>query len=256
MSDQKDLEILLDEINAIANENIKRCDIPFEIYIYEAERLHTRATEDLAQLSAINMPGDLIDKLLARTKALSRAQLNWVEQSNKKKEAMQKWKTAEPKFKKLRSELIKSFQFAFRKSEFLLEKLEHIKKGNSYADMIMDLGRLSVLGKENSELLTAINFDLSLLNIATKESERMAELRTNIGSRMYVKDEKQIIRNKAFTLLKKCVDEVRSYGQFAFNDNPDIAKAYSSNYRREKQREYRKRCKMNQSNQNTDISAS
>lgn len=69
--------------------------MPFEIYIYEAERLHTRATEDLSKLSSINMPGDLIDKLYTRTKALSRVQLNWVEHPNQKKEAMQEWKTAE-----------------------------------------------------------------------------------------------------------------------------------------------------------------
>ena len=52
MSVQSDLEILLNEINAIANKDVKHCYIPFEIYIYEAERLHTRATEDLYELSA------------------------------------------------------------------------------------------------------------------------------------------------------------------------------------------------------------
>lgn len=256
MSVQADLEILLDEINAIANKDTKYCYIPYEIYIYEAERLHTRATEDLTELSAINMPVDLIDKLLARTKAMNRAQLNWLEQSNRKKEAMQEWKAAEPEFKKLRTELIKYYQFAFRKDKNLLDKLEHIKKGNSYADLIMDLTNLSVLGKNNSDLLKEINFDLGLLDKATEESERMTKLRGRVGGRMYVKDEKLTIRNKAFTLLKECVDEIKSYGKFAFRDKPDIVKAYTSNYRREKQKEYRKRIQMEVSEPEIDSSAS
>lgn len=247
MSNQSDLEILLDEINAIDESNIKKCAIPFEIYIYEAERLLTRATEDLPKLLAINMPTDLLGKLKSRTNALLRAQLNWMEQSSEKQQAKTDWKIAAPEFKNLHSELIKHFQFAFRKKESLLDKLEYIKKGNSYADIIMDLSSLSVLGKENSELLLAINFDLSLLDRAAEEAERMAALRGQINGRMYVKDDQLIIRNKAFTLLKECIDELRSYGQFAFRDDPDVAKSYSSNYRREKQKEYRRNCKMDES---------
>ena len=169
---------------------------------------------------------------------------------------MQKWKAAEPELKKLRPDLIKYFQFAFRKNKSLLDKLEHIKKGNSYADLIMDLANLSVLGKSNPELLEEINFDLTLLDKAAEESERMAKLRVHIGGRMYAKDDKLIIRNKTFTLLKECVDEIKSYGKFAFRDNPDIAKAYSNNYRREKQKEYRKRIKMEVSEHEIDTSAS
>jgi len=247
MSVQSDLEILLDEINAIANGSIKHCDMPFEIYIYEAERLHTRATEDLSKLSAINMPGDLINKLYIRTKALSRAQLNWVEQSNQKKKAMQEWKTAEPKFKKLRIELIQYFQFAFRKNKSLLDKLEHIKKGNSYADIIMDLGSLSVLGKTNPELLKEINFDFALLDEAAKESEQMGKLRANVSGLMYVKDDMLLIRNKAYTLLKQVVDEIRSYGKFAFRDKPETVKAYQSQHHCKRNAEYYKNKKKNAS---------
>ncbi len=120
----------------------------------------------------------------------------------------------------------------------------------------MDLGRLSVLGKDNLKLLVAINFDFSLLDLASEESERMAALRANVGGRMYVDDYKLILRNKAYTLLKECVDEIRSYGQFALRDNPDLAKAYSSSYRREKLKEYRKRIKMKASAHETESSAS
>ncbi len=256
MSDQSDLEILLDEINAITNKDVKHCDIPIEIYIYEAERLHTRATEDLPKLSAINMPDDLIDKLHTRTKALNRAQLNWVELIGEKKQAMANFKAETPALLKLRKYLIDNMQFAFRNDKELLKKVRDIKKGNSLADTTFDLALLAHLGKSNAEAMQAINFDLSLCDKATEEYERISNLLAIKDSKMYVPDNMLLIRNKAFTLLKECIDEVRSYGQFAFNDNPDIVKAYSSNYRREKQRKYRKRLKMDEPNHENDTSTS
>ncbi|MFA9370109.1 MAG: hypothetical protein ACERIH_00155 [Labilibaculum antarcticum] len=248
MSDQADLEILLDEINAIANENTKHCDMPFEIYIYEAERLHTRATEDLAELSAVNMPVGLIDELHARTKALSRAQLNWVELTGEKKQAMTNFKAETPALLKLRKCLIDNMQFAFRNDKDLLKKIRDIKKGNSLTNIIFDLALLARLGKSNAKTLQAINFDLSLCDKATSEYERISKLQAIKDSKMYVPDDMLLIRNKAFTLLKQVVDEIRSYGKFAFRDNPEIVKAYQSQHHCKRNAEYYKN-KKNSSSQ-------
>jgi len=76
MINQQNLQDLLVEINAIEDCSIKKCDIPMEIYIYEAKRMHTRTTEDLSKLIAINMQEDLLKKLHKRTNALRRSQLN------------------------------------------------------------------------------------------------------------------------------------------------------------------------------------
>ncbi|MUP37773.1 hypothetical protein [Labilibaculum euxinus] len=247
MSDQSDLEILLDEINAIANENIKHCDMPFEIYIYEAERLHTRATEDLSKLSAVNMPVGLIDKLHTRTKALSRAQLNWVELTGEKKQAMTNFKAETPALLKLRKHLIDNMQFAFRNDKDLLKKIRDIKKGNSLASIIFDLALLARLGKSNVEALQAINFDLSLCDKATEEYERISSLLAVKDSKMYIPDEMLLIRNKAFTLLKQVVDEIRRYGKFVFRDKPGIVKAYQSEHHCKRNAEYYNNKKNNSS---------
>ena len=256
MTDEQDLQNLLEEINAIDDSDIRKCYIPFEIYIYEAERLHTRATEDLQKLRAINMPEDLLSKLRSRTNALRSAQLIWTEQGNSKKKAREDWEAVKPEFLKLYTDLIQHFQFAFRNDKSLLLKLSKIKKGNSFADLSMNLSTLSVLGKENADLLTAINFDLSRLNRAAEGAKIVGRLRGNINGKMYFKDDKLVTRNKAYTLLKACVDEIRNYGQFAFRDQIDIAKAYSSIYRREKQKEYRKRIKMEASVNQTNVNKS
>ena len=156
MADTQDLEKLMPEINAIDNADIKKSSIPYEIYIYEAERLHTRATEDLPVLTSINMPVELIDKLLIRINALRRAQLNWIELNNDKKMANQEWQVEKPRFLKLHKDLIQNFQFAFRNDKSLLQRLNEINRGNSYADLSMDLNTLSILGKDNKKLLEDI----------------------------------------------------------------------------------------------------
>lgn len=244
MSDTQDLQQLMPEINAIDNAGIKKSSIPYEIYIYEAERLHTRASEDLPTLCSINMPSELLDRLLLRTNALRRAQLNWIELNNDKKIAKQEWQAAKPQFLKLHKDLIQNFQFAFRNDKSLLQQLNEINKGNSYANLSMNLNTLSVLGKDNKKLLEAINFDISLLDHAAEESDRMSKLRGKVEGRIYVQDEMQLIRNKAYTLLKECVDKVREYGKFAFRDHPEVKEAYASKYKRERMREYRKKLKL------------
>ncbi|WP_421920195.1 hypothetical protein [Marinifilum sp.] len=248
MSDTKYLEQLMPEINSILDADIKKPSIPYEIYIYEAERLHTRATEDLPALLAINMPKELLDELYARTMAFRRAQLDWTEKSNEKKEVRAAWKKALPEFKKLRLDLIRTFQFAFRKDKNLSEFIAKIKKDQSHADISMNLYQLAKLGEHNSQLLEAINFDFSILEHTKKEHKRMSNLLSEVHSLMHVDNSKLSVRNKAFSLLKECVDEVRCYGRFAFANQSNLAKAYSSEYRREKQREYQKSKKQNNAN--------
>ncbi|RUT78280.1 hypothetical protein DLK05_09420 [Ancylomarina longa] len=208
--------------------------MPFEIYIYEAERLHTRASTDIAQLRHVGMPTDLLDKLSTRIKALRRANLNWVELTNDKKLARETWKAEAPGLLNLRKSLIENMQFAYRNNADLLNILVKIKNHHTMAEFCLDLARLAALGKKNPEPLETIHFNLDLCDEAIQKSERMTELRINIDGKMYIPNNILMIRNKAFTLLKECVDEIRSYGKFVFRDNPELAKAYRSQHHRER----------------------
>ncbi|MBS2213403.1 hypothetical protein KEM09_18455 [Carboxylicivirga mesophila] len=60
---------------------------------------------------------------------------------------------------------------------------------------------------------------------------------------LYRDDEGKLIRDKAYTLLKEVVDEVRDYGKFAFRNAPEHAKGYSSKYERDRAKAYRRSLK-------------
>lgn len=243
MSDQDDLQNIIEEIKVFPKCELKKCEMPIGIYMHEIDGLHTRASIDLPQLITAGMSPELIDKMLARTNALRKAQCNWEEQSTQRQKAIKTWKIESPAIYALRADLIENMTFAYRNNVDLLQKLKAIKKGNSHADAVQDLSNLSVLSKANSAPLQAIHFDLTLCDKASEEATRMGRLLGQMNGHMYVDDELKVFRDKAFTLLKEVVDEVRSYGRFVFRKNSDLQKSYTSKYIRERNHKYRKKQK-------------
>ncbi|RUT78762.1 hypothetical protein [Ancylomarina longa] len=240
MSDQQNLLDHLEEIKAVLNEEMVYCDMPYLVYINECEGLHTRAQLDLPMLEAFNFDATKLDRLLDLTGALRTAQSNWESMKTDKQKAIDAWEKEAPAMYELHDDLIAQMSFAFRADASLLKKLAAIKVGDSRADTIQDMASLSVLGKENKELLTAINFDLSQLDIAAEMADKVGGLLGDINGRMYFEDDIKLIRDKAFTLTKQVVDEIRSYGKFVFRKNEAKRQAYSSKYHRERVAAYRK----------------
>ena len=240
MSDQQNLLDHLEEIKAVSEEKIVYCDIPYNVFINEAEALHTRATIDLPLLTPYNFTEEKLGRLLSLTGALRTAQSNWEAQKSDKQKAIDLWNEKAPEMIEFRDDLIAHMEFAFRSDESLLLKLKDIKEGSSRADTVQDLASLAVLGKENPDLLTAINFDATWLDKAATMADEMGSLLGDINGRMYFEDDIKLIRDKAYTICKEIVDDVRSYGKFVFRKNNGKLKAYTSKYSRERSLEYRK----------------
>jgi hypothetical protein len=102
--------------------------------------------------------------------------------------------------------------------------------------MIEDLNDLSLLGKDNTRLLEAINFDLSLLDKAAQTSREMAVLldekdRERERERGEPSEAKKI-RDQAYTHLKEAVDDILEAGKFVFRQNKKRLRKYASAYRR------------------------
>lgn len=247
MSEQQNYDDSLAKINAVANKDIKSCNMPYGIFIHEAKKTHKVASEDFAVLNALGYQQSSLDELQVLNGAFSVSQMNWETQSTKQKDAQEKWKKNAPAMNEFINDLYDSMRFAYRKDERLLSVLDEIKEGESNADAVMDLGRLGTLGKDNPEPLTAIGFDLTRCDTALVESERMANLLAEVNGNMYVDDENKVIRDKAFTLVKKLVDEVRDYGKFAFRKDENRAKLYASKYQRDQKAEYRRKQKSEES---------
>jgi hypothetical protein len=112
----------------------------------------------------------------------------------------------------------------------LLSRVSDIADGSGHADMIQDLNDLAVLGKANSEFLTAIGFDLSLLDTAASVADELADLLATANGDKVEKNASKTIRDKAYTHLKELVDEVRAAGKYLFWRNPNRLKGYTSEF--------------------------
>ena len=96
--------------------------------------------------------------------------------------------------------------------------------------MLQDLNDIAVLGKENTEPLTKINFDLTLLDKAAESADQYSSLLAEATSDRLNNSEAKILRDKAYALLKASVDEIRDCGQYVFWQDEIRLKGYVSQY--------------------------
>lgn len=230
MSNTDDYNSKLEQIKAITDEATLYPYMPVDIFLQEAETLYHWALDDLPELQKAGMTVELINDLQVRAGACREAQALWQNSRNTKEEAERKWKEESPVAYNLRDELLHSFRYAFRKKDDLLAVVGKIAEGDGHADMIQDLNDLAILGKANKELLQQINFDLNKLELAGKTSDEMANLLGIVNGDRINKDERLIIRDKAYTFLKEAVDEIRECGKYVFWKKTDRLKGYKSAY--------------------------
>lgn len=246
MSEKQNYDDSLAEIKAVKNEDVKHCSMPVGMYIQEVKSMIHVAKGDLPALTTAGYTSEKHSKLEVLIGALCIAQVIWDTELTAKKDAQSRWKKDAPAMFELINDLIENMRFAYRKDEDLMDVLHEISEGESNADAVLDLARLGTLGNNNAQPLTDIGFDIEKCNTALSESERMGALLAEVNGAFYVDDEKKVIRDKAYTLVKQYADELKEYGQFVFRKDDEHAMLYSSKYMRDKQAEYRRRKKEEQ----------
>jgi hypothetical protein len=152
----------------------------------------------------------LVDDLPARAGALRESQSRWFNARFTREAAQKEWIEKSPAAYDLRDQLLHAFHYAFRNHPEQSGRVSAIAEGHGHADMIQDLNDIAVLGKEHTELLTKINFDLILLDTAANTAKTMAELLSRSTTDRADNSKERIIRDKAFTYLKQAVDEIRA----------------------------------------------
>jgi len=208
-------------------QNAAAPNIPVKEVIQEAEELHLWCQKDKDALISAGLDWKLVESIPSRVGALRYVQSERVQSTD---EARKEWNLRSPEAYNLHDEMIHHFLFAYRGMPDVLTKVQRIAQGDGHTDMIQDLSDLSVVGKANQVPLTAIGFDLTLLDKAATMSDEMADLlaRAN-GSRMQPNADIQM-RNKAYVYLKEVVDEVRRCGQYVFWRNEERKVGYVSRY--------------------------
>ena len=206
--------------------------IPINVYIQEAKNLSHWAQEDKEVLTAAGLDPELIEDLPNRCEALSQMEAVWYVEKNTRKEAARKWASQSPLAYDLKKRLLKDFTFAFRKYPELLDTVHAIKKKNSQAALLQGLNDLYVLGKTEPELLSAIGFDMSLLDRAAQTSSELRKVLAEATNSRLESSSAKKNRDQAYTHLKEAIDEIRVYARFVLRDDKERLKGYTSNHLR------------------------
>jgi hypothetical protein len=230
MSNTDDFAAKQDAINAIADDQTKSPTLPIDIFLQEAENLYQWCQDDKDKLTAASLDWTVVDDLPVRSGALRQAESLWFKERFTREEAEKLWNEKSPQAYELRNQLLHDFRFAFRKNSDLANRVSQIADGNGHADMIQDLNDLAELGKANTELLTAIGFDAALLDTAAVMSDEMADLLSKATADRADNNHARVTRDKAYTLLKQAVDEIRECGQYVFWRDAQRYKGYVSVY--------------------------
>ncbi|WP_372652475.1 hypothetical protein [Draconibacterium sp.] len=207
---------------------------PVASFLQEAENLYVWCIEDVPELVKAGVDEEMINTLPENIKTCRDAQTLWKKKLKTPGEAQVQWKLQQPEASKLEAELIRSLRFAFRKQPDLLARLKYIAKGNSYANLIQDLNDLALLGQKHSQLLTAIGFDMDLLDTATAKSKELAGLWAQTKNENARLNEMAVARNKAFWSLHQQVSEIRATGQYIFRHRKDRYVGYVSQFWKKK----------------------
>jgi len=230
MSSISDYNDLLEQIQSISSENTLAPTMPIDVYVQEAENLYHWCNDDKARLVAAGLDWSFVTNLPARAGACREAQSRWIKERKTHQQAEQEWNKKSPEAFNLRDNLTHAFRYAFRSKGDLLSRIADIEQGDTNSDMVQDLNDLSVLGKANVDLLKAIGFDLSLLDTSASVSYEMGDLLGATNGEREKDNEAMVIRDKAYTLLKMAIDEIRECGKYVFWRTPEMLDGYSSDF--------------------------
>ncbi len=234
MSNASDFTAKQAEIEAIPDEDIKLPNMPISTFLQEAENLRHWSQADKDALTGAGLDWKLVQDISVRAGALRQAESIWFKERYDREEAGREWEEKAPEIYDLRDRLLHALRYAFRDNNELLKRVSEIDEGYGHADMIQDLNDIAILGRENSDLLNGIKFDMSLLEQAATAADEMAQLLAIVTGDRQDRNSTKITRDKAYTYLKEAVDAVRECGQYVFWRNQQRLKGYTSKYHRQK----------------------
>ncbi len=222
---------LYDTFMAIPQAEHMSMNMPQEEVVAEGETLAIISTEDSATLTGAGINPEYISSLNARVGAFAYAAAQFDVLFDGEAEAKKQWREKSPQGYDLKRKLLHVLGFAYRNDPELLKSIREVKDGRGNKDMILDLLSIYILGSNNKGPLEAINFDQAELDSAKALHEDLSDILARATVDQGKVNEKKTIRDAAYTYLKEAVDEIKSYSEYVFYDNPDRLDLYLSDYR-------------------------
>lgn len=240
MNVSKEYKEIQKRFQKITSDEVIKLHIPADVLANEGKKLYFWAKEDIKLLVKSGLKKEVVDELSRASEALLIAENVWKHDVKSELVNIEKWKEMSPKAYELRDELLHAFKYAFRDDEVILKSVYSIQEGNTNSDLIEDLHGLKLLGDKYIDRLSIINFDTQKLKLAGEMSIEISNILAQADGDKNRTSEIKTDRDKAFTYLKKLIDEVRACGKYVFWKNENRLKGYRSDYNHKKYTEWKK----------------
>jgi hypothetical protein len=136
------------------------------------------------------------------------------------------WEKGKEQAEELLYDLKAAMDYAFRDYPELLGQVSAIREGSSNPDLIQDLSDAAVLAESNAALLTEARYDMANAERAAELAKELAELLAQATIDRSTSPENCIIRDKAFTLLKRKMDELIKQAKYIFRADRKTASQF------------------------------
>ena len=226
----------LDLLNTVPDNEVKYPSMPIAVYIQEAYDLYTFSVDDLPQLLAAGLSPGLHESLAARVDLCAKAQSAWasVQATNLVKEELEEGR-------QFMAKLVRQYRYALRKHPKHLKLIRRMASERSNAALFQNLLTMAIIGEEDHELFLPPGLDPALPARARYLSEYLPSRYAEYTSEQKSGYDSRLLRDRAFTLLKQAVDELRVCGRYVFANNPHHYQGYCSDYMKKKASKQKKR---------------
>jgi hypothetical protein len=230
---QKHYEDELPKLMALSDKDIVGMTMPPDEASVEISRMSVIVNRDSKELLAVGTDPEFVSTFGARAGALiyAIAMVNAI--VNESENAQEQWRTKKPVAVKVREELILGLAWALRGIQKAIDALNKIKEGSGNSDLIGDLLALYILASQYKDLLKKYGIKDELVEQAKMLN---AELNYILAHCKVDPDEYKLrveLVNRAWTHIKKPLEEIYQAGNFAFFNDPEKAQQYSNEYYKE-----------------------
>ncbi len=219
----------------------KKWSIPINVFIQEAENLYNWCQADKEKLIANGLDWSIVEDMPSRINKLREAEAVWLSTRFSHVKARKVWLEKAPYARAFQAELLRTIKFACRENNNALIRIKRLGICKKNSEMIQSLKNLAIIGREHSEDLLKIKYDLSKLDIASGLSEELGTVLAAATTEKTASCKLTAERDLACEILKEAVDITRKYGKFVFRKSDPRAKGYSSTFSKSRNSKYKKK---------------
>ena len=230
MVTQEQLDAVKAEVIALSEEWEKDPNLPVNDLVSEAADLIIQAQTDAEVLATLSIDTERVGALEARVEVLRDYQTQWLDVKHDAEEARKEWKIKYPEALELKKDTLQTLRFVYDEDEEKSKRISEITKGYGYDDLIQDLHDIAYMGKQDVTVFEPISYDVTKFDKADSFSSELMILLARMNGEKHDDNEAKSLRDKCFNYVKEIVDYIRKYGKYAFRNDPEKAKLYTSAY--------------------------